>query len=147
MLAALDTNILVYAEGVNGLPQAEKATALWQRLPAVSVWLPAPVLCELYSVLTRRGGRSRAEGHSAALIWQRTFSVLPLSVPAMRAGMDLAAAHQLQIWDAVILAVTAEAGGSLLLSEDLQHGFNWEGVTVVNPFAYPEHPLLMQLFD
>ncbi|TIP50920.1 MAG: PIN domain-containing protein, partial [Mesorhizobium sp.] len=30
----------------------------------------------------------------------------------------------------------------LLLSEDLQDGFTWGGVTVVNPFASPRHALL-----
>jgi hypothetical protein len=30
----------------------------------------------------------------------------------------------------------------LLLSEDLQDGFSWAGVTVTNPFAATCHPLL-----
>ena len=29
-----------------------------------------------------------------------------------------------------------------LLSEDFQHGFTWSGVTVLNPFVSPQHPLL-----
>jgi hypothetical protein len=30
----------------------------------------------------------------------------------------------------------------VLLSEDMQHGFVYRGVTVINPFAEPAHPLL-----
>jgi hypothetical protein len=30
----------------------------------------------------------------------------------------------------------------LLLSEDLQEGFTWSGVTVTNPFSTSRHPLL-----
>jgi predicted nucleic acid-binding protein len=61
---------------------------------------------------------------------------------ACLSAIDLAADHKLSIWDA-ILAVAAEAGCRLLLSEDLQQGFTWAGVTVVNPFITPLHPLLM----
>jgi predicted nucleic acid-binding protein len=28
------------------------------------------------------------------------------------------------------------------MSEDLQHGFTWGGVTIVNPLLDPAHPLL-----
>jgi len=38
--------------------------------------------------------------------------------------------------------VAADAGCRLLLSEDLQHGFTWRGVTVVNPFLSPAPELL-----
>ena len=29
--------------------------------------------------------------------------------------------------------------------EDIQHGFTWRGVTVVNPYQIPCHPLLSPL--
>ena len=56
--------------------------------------------------------------------------------------MDIAADHRLQIRDALILSVAAENGRRLLLSEDLQDGFSWHGVTVVDPFADSPSPLL-----
>ena len=60
---------------------------------------------------------------------------------------DLAVDHKVNIWDAVIFAAAAEAGCSLLLSEDLKEGFTWGGVTVVNPFAARPHPLLAGLLE
>ncbi|KAA2237899.1 PIN domain-containing protein [Salinarimonas soli] len=57
-------------------------------------------------------------------------------------AMHLAGSHGLQIWDAVILATAAGAGCALLLSEDMQDGFVWRGVTIANPFAATVHPLL-----
>ena len=36
-------------------------------------------------------------------------------------------------------------GFRLLLSEDLQDGFTWRGVTVANPFAAQQHPLWASL--
>jgi hypothetical protein len=32
-------------------------------------------------------------------------------------------------------------------SEDLQEGFTWGGVTVVNPFAAAVHPLLAMMLE
>lgn len=64
---------------------------------------------------------------------------------ALLAAMDLVADHRLSVWDALILAVAANAHCRLLLSEDLQDGFTWCGVTVVNPFTEPRHPLLTPL--
>ena len=60
----------------------------------------------------------------------------------MIAATDLAALHQISIWDSVILAAAADAGCRLLLSEDMQDGFTWNGVTIANPFASSLHPLL-----
>ena len=45
------------------------------------------------------------------------------------------------------LAAAAEAGCRLLLSEDLQDGFTWSGVTVVNPFAEKKHELLAGILE
>ena len=65
----------------------------------------------------------------------------------MLAAMDLAADHDLSIWDAVILAAAADAGCRLLLSEDMQDGFAWRGLTVANPFADRRHPLLTAILN
>ncbi len=46
-----------------------------------------------------------------------------------------------------MFGAAAEAGCRLLLSEDLQEGFTWGGVTVVNPFAATVHPLLEEMFE
>ena len=44
-----------------------------------------------------------------------------------------------------VAAASAEAECRLLLSEDLEEGFTWRGVTVTNPFAPTLHPLLASL--
>jgi predicted nucleic acid-binding protein len=67
------------------------------------------------------------------------------SAAVMINAMDLATDHGLTIWDSVVLAASADAECRLLLSEDLQEGFTWRGVTVTNPFAPTLHPLLAAL--
>jgi predicted nucleic acid-binding protein len=59
--------------------------------------------------------------------------------------LDLNVDHKLQIWDALILAVAAEQHCRILLTEDMHAGFTWRGVTLVNPFAPEQDPLLEQL--
>jgi hypothetical protein len=63
----------------------------------------------------------------------------------MLLAADLAADHQLGIWDSVILATASQAGCRLLLSEDMQDGFTWGGVTVVNPFSETTSAMLESL--
>jgi predicted nucleic acid-binding protein len=144
---ALDTDILVYAEGANGVPMMEKAVELIERLPPDSVVLAVQSLGELYRVLVRKAGRAPTQVHSTILGWRDAFPLVDTSASVMLAATGLATDHQIHIWDAVILAAAAGAGCRLLLSEDWQDGFNWSGVTVVNPFSAERHQLLDALLD
>lgn len=142
MRVALDTNVLVYAAGVNG-PQRKNATIrLLRKLSAENTVLPAQTLGELYDVLVRKGGQSRAEAQGTVLAWIDAFPVVETSSAVVAAATGLAIDHRIGIWDAVILAASARAGCRLLLSEDLQDGFTWNGLTVTNPFSPAPHALL-----
>ena len=147
MRVALDTNILAYAEGVNGVAMKTAALDLVSSLPQASVVLPIQTLGELFQVLVRKAGRSLARARAAVLSWRDAFALMETSPEVMLAAADLAVHHQLGIWDAVVLSAAAEADCRLLLSEDMQDGFIWKGVTVANPFARSIHPLLKALLD
>jgi predicted nucleic acid-binding protein len=138
----LDTNVLEYAEGVNGTELQVTARDLLRRLPQDLIVLPVQVLGELFNVLVRKAGRSRSDARNALLSWRDAFQLGETSPDVMMAATDLATDHQLGIWDSVILSAASEADCRLLLSEDLQDGFTWGGVTVVNPFAPVLNPLL-----
>ena len=111
---AHDTNILAYAEGVGDAERCAGAIKLVEDLPAEAVLLPA---------------------RDAIMSWADSFEVADSSWSSFQSTIDLAIDHGLQIWDALIMAVAAENHCRLLLSEDLQNGFTWRGLTVVNPFA------------
>ena len=142
MRIALDTNILVYAEGVNGALRAKTTVELIKRLPESSTFLPVQVLGELFRVLVGKSALPPREARAIVLRWQGTFPLIETSPSILVAALDVAADHGLSIWDAIILSAAAEAGCRLLLSEDMQEGFTWGGVTVVNPFAAKKHELL-----
>lgn len=147
MRLALDTNILAYAEGVNGAPMRKAALELVQKLPEGTTFLPVQTLGELFNLLVRKARRPPAKARKAILSWQDAFPLIETSAQVMLAAADLATDHQLSIWDSVILSAAAESGCRLLLSEDLQEGFTWKGVTVTNPFAISKHELLTALLD
>lgn len=144
---ALDTNILTYAEGVGDKPRCKAARELIDALPENAVVLPVQVLGELHRVLTGKLKRAPNTVRQDVLRWSDAFPVADSTWSAIAAAFDLVADHGLQIWDALILAVAAEQRCRILLSEDLQHGFTWRGVSVVNPFASPRHALLASVFS
>ena len=142
MTVALDTNVLAYAEGTNGEGMKARALDVVARLSPETTLIPIQALGELFNVLVRKAARSREDARAAVQSWGDAFPLIESSSDVMLAATDLASAHQLGLWDALILSAAAEARCRLLLSEDLQDGFTWRGVTVVNPFVAPSHPLL-----
>jgi predicted nucleic acid-binding protein len=144
---SLDTNVLAYAEGVNGSVMQKLALELIDVLPDGSTFIPVQVLGELFNVLVRKAGRSTAKARTSILSWRDTFPLIETSGGVLFSALDLAHAHQLGLWDSVILSASADAGCQLLLSEDMQDGFTWRGVTVANPFAKVRHPLLSALLS
>lgn len=147
MNVAVDTNVLAYAEGVNGTKNRDAALGLLQALPPESTLVPVQALGELFTVLVRKAGKSRSAAAAAVLSWGDAFPLIETSNDVLLAATDLAQAHQFSLWDAVMLSAAADARCRLLLSEDLQEGFTWRGVTVSNPFAPRRHPLLEALLS
>ena len=66
--------------------------------------------------------------------WLR-FRVMETTVPLMLHALATAFRWRICNWDAAIVESARAGGCSTLLSEDLQPGMNFAGVTVENPFA------------
>ena len=130
---------------MNGTSKKKDALEIIEALPAEETFLPVQVLGELFHVLVRKAARSPERARIAMLTWKDAFPLIETSPAVLIAASDLAARHRLSIWDAVVFAASAAAGCRLLLSEDLQDGFTWNGVTVANPFLADKHPLLRAL--
>src|SRR5277367_3538135 len=142
MRIALDTNVLAYAAGVNGQGRQRAALELLGKLSESETFLPVQALGELFRVLVRKAKISPRLARTTIIRYRDTYSLIETSSSVFLSATDLSVDHKIGIWDAVIFAAAAEAGCRLLLSEDLQEGFTWGGVTVVNPFSAVRHPLL-----
>jgi predicted nucleic acid-binding protein len=145
MRTALDTNLLVYAEGFGDDARVSRTRQLLDQLSEADLVIPLQCLGELFRVLTGKAGRTALQAQEAVLGWMDAFEVLESTPSAWRGAMDLCVAHQLASWDALVLNVAAEGGARLLLTEDLHPGFSWRGVRVVNPLMQPLDSLLLQL--
>lgn len=132
---ALDTNLLAYAEGVNGQDRKDTALQTLRDVAEHELLVPAQALGELFVVLTRKAKREPAEARSAVLGWSDSFGLIDTTPAVIIEAMELAATHRLGFWDSVMLAGAAQAGCRELLSENMQDGFTWRGVTVRNPFG------------
>lgn len=145
MTCALDTNLLVYAHGLNGERPRKQAQALLDQVVGFAS-LPPQVVVEIYNVLTRKAGYAAEAAREASLHWREQFPLVEVAADAaVLTALELAARHQLSVWDALVVAAAELGGCTLLLSEELQHGFRWRGLTVVNPFLTPPHPRLTAL--
>ena len=140
MRVALDTNVLVYAEGFGDDARCKLAADLVARLKPTDAIVAVQVLGELSRVLTSKMKKSGSEVRDLLLSWSDGVVVADTTWTAFQSAMDLSVDHQISMWDALILAVAAENKCRLLLSEDFQNGFTWRGVTIVNPFETKAKP-------
>ena len=74
MRLALDTNILAYAEGVNGVARKKATLDIIEKLAPDSTFLPIQVLGELFHVLVRKAKRSPKAGPRGSPELARHFS-------------------------------------------------------------------------
>lgn len=137
----LDTNILIYASGLNDDARFRKANAILIDLAPLATIIPTQAMGEFF-VASQRLGRTANAAAVGVEEWYERYDIVAATPETFAEAFKISASNNLQFWDALILATAAEAGCRMLLSEDMQHGFVWKGCTVINPFAEPMHPLL-----
>lgn len=103
MRAALDTNLLVFAEGFGDEPRVSATRRLIDQLSEADLVVPLQCLGELFRVLTGKAGRPAQQAQDAVLGWMDAYPVLESNAAAWRGAMDLCVAHQLASWDALVL--------------------------------------------
>jgi predicted nucleic acid-binding protein len=130
----LDTNVLVYAEDESEPVKRKKAVALIlehkrQRTGVVSL----QILQEFFATVTRKLkldagiARYKVEFHSRFVVGEPT-------VPDILAAIDIHRLHSFSFWDALVLRMAKQTGCRVLLSEDMRHGQEFDGVKIINPF-------------
>jgi len=147
MRAALDSNILIYAEGGNDGRHRAAAHDLIGSVYPSQILVPVQSAAETYRWLTTKGNVDRAAAASRMIWWTKSFPIQDTDIGVLEAAIELSVAHRLQVFDAIILAAAWAGGASLLLSEDMQDGFKWRGVTVANPFAEKPLPVIRTILN
>lgn len=135
--ATLDSNILVYAELE---PETVKGVTSQRVIEASAARgvIAVQAMLEFVAVVRRRRIQSLPSAIAKVDAWSMVFETAPTTTAVAQSAIKLAAAHNLQIWDAVIWTAARAAGATLLVSEDLQDGLVLDGMRVVNPFTMSE---------
>jgi len=132
----VDTNVLLYAvcPGVLERPKAEIAREILRR---DDLTLSIQVLQEFY-VQATRPTRTQPISHEDATalieLWLR-FPIQENTVLVLQAALSAKARFRISYWDAAIIEAARAAGSRQVLSEDLNHGQDYDGIAVINPFS------------
>lgn len=135
----VDTNVLVYQFDSRTPEKQARAQAwldhLWDtHTGSVSF----QVLQEFYAIVTRKL-QPGLTPETARRIVRALWAWQPLAVDDRITTLAWADQDRfgLSWWDALIVAAARVAGCSYLLTEDLQHNQDLDGLRVVNPFEVP----------
>ncbi len=135
--AFIDTNVLLYAVSTDENEAGKRANA--RKILAGSNWgLSIQVLQEFYVNLIRPSRCVMTHADAVAAINQ-LLRRPTVSIDAALLIEALRVKHRFQVsyWDAAIIAAANNLGASVLYSEDLNHGQDYGGVKVINPFLPP----------
>lgn len=130
----VDTNILLYA--ASGRPADTAKTARARRIVREEeVVISFQVLQEFYANAThpRKLGLTPAQAAAYCSAWL-LFPVVPLGADSFVRTLEIATRYQISHWDAAIVAAALGAGCRVLYSEDMNHGQDYGGVRLENPF-------------
>jgi predicted nucleic acid-binding protein len=133
---SLDANILFYAIDVDAGERHERSQEIVARAANdFDCVLTLQSLAEFFASTTRKGKLTLAEAAEQVEDWRVLFPVVAAEPDNLRQAIRAVELHNLSFWDAMLWSVVKEAGVELLLSEDLQHERELEGVRFRNPFV------------
>ncbi len=133
-IAFIDTNVLLYA-GSNAAADQPKRAIARQLLAQVQPVFSAQVLQEFYSAAVTKQRLLMTHDEAVAVLQSlASFPVCPISRDLVMQAIDCKQRFQISYWDAAIIAAARHLGCLSVYSEDLNHGQQYDGVQIVNPF-------------
>jgi predicted nucleic acid-binding protein len=135
---SLDSNILFYTVDADAGERQVRAREVVRQAAQGDCVLSLQTLCEFFASTTRKGKLTAAQAMTHVEDWQTLFPVVAATPGSLRLAMRAVEHHSLSFWDAMQWAVAKQAGATVLLSEDLQHDRELEGVRFRNPFLKPD---------
>lgn len=137
---AVDTNVYVYALDTDEPTKQAQAVGLLDQLmlqPAdtVLIW---QVAGEFLRQLRKWESQNRLTTAAIEAVFRRFRAMFTLRIPTeavFQISFDLRSRFSLSHWDAMLLAACKEVGATTLFSEDMDASTNYDGLTIVNPFA------------
>lgn len=125
----IDSNVVLYLLSGDAA-KADRAQALLAAGAIISV----QVLNEVTSICVRKLKMPWQEIDALLLAVKAACEVLPLTVATHEKAVELAKRFQLSFYDANIVACAVNSAATVLLTEDMHHGLQIDGLTLKNPF-------------
>jgi predicted nucleic acid-binding protein len=135
MRIALDSNVLIYAEGLNDEDRQDIANLVLDSIEPHNLVLPLQAAGETFLRMLRDAKYTRATAAARVAQWLETFEIQETTAEVFSGALDIVRRHGFGVWDSVILSAASVAGAGVLLSEDMHDGFRWRDTTIVNPFG------------
>ena len=135
---SLDSNILFYTVDADAGERQERAREIVRQAARGDCVVSLQTLCEFFASTTRKGKLTAAQAAAHVEDWQTLFPVVAATPGSLRLAMRAVEHHSLSFWDAMQWAVAKQAGATVLLSGDLQHDRELEGVRFRHPFLKPD---------
>jgi predicted nucleic acid-binding protein len=131
----VDTNVLLYSVSTAAAEQ-EKAQIALTILDDPDLALSVQVLQEFYVQATRESKSDRIAHEQAAALVEAylRFTVQETTVALMQAALETKQRYRISYWDAAVIEAARTLACDTVLSEDLSHGQDYDGVRVENPF-------------
>jgi predicted nucleic acid-binding protein len=130
----LDTNVLVYAEDAADPVKQRKAIELYEEHRRNRTGVVSLQILQEYFVNVTRKMKLDPQVARRKIELLSTLDVAEPGLADILAAIDLHRLHGLSFWDALVIHMAKRAGCRVVLSEDMQNGRTFEGVTIVNPF-------------
>jgi predicted nucleic acid-binding protein len=131
----IDSNILIYAFDRSAGERQAVATRVIKEAVGQSCVLTLQAISEFFHVAVRKGRLGMSEAEAQVRDWYAMFPVAAATPSTLIRAIGTVREHGLAFWDAMLWACAREAGCTLVLSEDFQHGRMLEGVRFHNPFC------------
>ena len=129
----IDSNIWLYAFIRGG--DVDKTVRARSLVETSDATLSTQVLNEVCVNLIRKAGFAEADVRGTVKSFYRRYTVLPVDHTTLLKASEIREQHSFSFWDSLIVASAILAGVERLYSEDMQDGFEIEGVRIVNPFS------------
>lgn len=131
----VNTNVLLYAVSTSA-DEHDKAETARGLLEGTDLCLSTQVLAEFYVQATRatRPDRLRHDQAERLVRSFARFPVQPLTAPLVLSAVAACERYRISYWDAAIVEAGRALGAATVLSEDLQDGMDFGGVSISDPF-------------
>ncbi len=133
MATLIDTNVLVYARGVDGDSARQSQAILALKTYRADGCLAVQVLQEFASVLIRKRLSIDVIYEDVATL-QRTWSVVAPNNDTVLMALTCVKAHHMNFWDALLWATARQHDITTILSEDGPTGADVGGIHYRSPF-------------